>query len=346
MDQIQSVLVNQPCAWKRKDLLAQSDWIHRLDPEMAAELDFAVRSSQSAGTTATTVDVNNFPLGPKFRAALQVISNQLEHGVGIALLRGVDVARYSRPQLDLLYMGIGAHLGTAVPQSKDGELIGLVVDTGKRLGEARGTKTRDPLPFHTDRCDVTGLFCLHKAKQGGESYVISAAAIHNDMLERQPDLASTLYEHYYHRRTDWEAATTEQVYALPVFSMSDGHFATRFLRHFIKTAQEIEATPRITEQQIKALDALELYFHDEEFLVSMPFEVGDIQFLNNFVAYHSRAGYEDHEADAERRLLLRLWLSMPNSRPLIDDFAALYGRTGAGQLRGGVPVSREQGNAP
>jgi hypothetical protein len=240
--------------------------------------------------------------------------------------------------LRLIHAGLGSYIGRPVAQSKDGELIGTVVDTGKRLGEARGTKTRDPLPFHTDRCDVTGLFCLKKARQGGESYVISATAIHDALLQAQPELVEVLYQNYWHRRTDWEAGSSDEVYALPVYSSQGGRFATRYLRHFIKTAQDIASTPRLTPQQIAALDAVESYFFNEEFLVSMPFEVGDIQFLNNFVAYHSRAGYEDHEEESERRLLLRLWLSVPNSRPLIPEFAALYGATGAGAVRGGVPI--------
>jgi hypothetical protein len=90
------------------------------------------------------------------------IYNDLEHGMGIALVRGIPVQRYDRSQLDILYAGIASHLGHTRSQSREGELIGVVTDTGKRLGDkgSRGTKTKDPIPFHTDRTDIVGLFCL------------------------------------------------------------------------------------------------------------------------------------------------------------------------------------------
>jgi hypothetical protein len=45
-------------------------------------------------------------------------------------------------------------------------------------------------------------------------------------------------------------------------------------------------------------------------------EPGDIQLLNNHVIYHGRSAYEGAAGDSADRLLLRLWLAMPNSRAL------------------------------
>jgi hypothetical protein len=59
--------------------------------------------------------------------------------------------------------------------------------------------------------------------------------------------------------------------------------------------------------------------------------------LNNHMILHSRHAYEDHdEADLKRRLL-RLWLNVPNGRPLAPDYAD---RTNGGP-RGGMPVAPE-----
>jgi Taurine catabolism dioxygenase TauD, TfdA family len=333
--------VKHPCAWKRSDLLARDNWIHIIRETEANEINTALSIARSQGVTPETVNPENFPLF-QLKQTLNTISEELENGLGIALIRGINVDAYSRSDMDLLYAGIGSYLGTAVPQSRNGELIGLVTDTGKKLGEVRGTKTREMLPFHNDRSDVVGLLCLKKAKTGGESYVVSAAAIYNAMLHVHPDLCEALFEPYHHRRTDWEAQYAEDVYALPILSFKDGKFAARYLRYFINSAQELPTTSRISERQLNAINKLEEYFQDEEYFVSLPFEVGDIQFLNNFVAFHSRAGYEDFEEEFKRRLLLRLWLSVPNSRALIDDFSAIYGQTGAGQLRGGVQIEKNE----
>lgn len=333
---ISALRVEHPSAWTRASLMTDKTWVHRLDEANVKEIQDALRAARATGLTPATLCKDSFPL-PRVGTTLARIADELEVGRGIALLRGVPTD-FDRASLELLYAGIGAHLGTPVAQSREGELIGSVTDSGKRLGDARGSKTRDPLPFHTDRSDVVGLFCLRTAKSGGESYVISATALHNALLDEAPELCAALYQRFYHRRTDWEAEYSEPTYGLPVFSRTDGHFAVRYLRHFIRTAQDLPETPRLTGAQNAALDRIDALCADPTYFASMPFEVGDIQFLNNFVALHSRAGYEDDPDPEQRRLLLRLWLSVPNSRPLHPDFAALYGNTGAGQLRGGVPV--------
>jgi len=70
----------------------------------------------------------------------------------------------------------------------------------------------------------------------------------------------------------------------------------------------------------------------EDFLLHMDFRPGDIQLLNNHCTLHSRSGYEDHTDPDKRRLLLRLWLNIPNGRPLAPAFAD---RLNSGS-RGGV----------
>jgi Taurine catabolism dioxygenase TauD, TfdA family len=73
----------------------------------------------------------------------------------------------------------------------------------------------------------------------------------------------------------------------------------------------------------------------EELAIQMAFQPGDIQLLNNHVTYHGRTAYEDADMTHDR-LLLRLWLSMPNSRALPADFEALWGTIQPGALRGGI----------
>ncbi len=125
-----------------------------------------------------------------------------------------------------------------------------------------------------------------------------------------------------------------------MFTRHQGYFAARYLRHFIRTAQELPGTPRLTELQIEALDLIDSLCLSPELLVRIPFEPGDIQWVNNFVTLHGRAAFDDTEEPEQKRLLYRLWLSTPNSRPLAPDFSAIYGRTEAGALRGGAMPPR------
>ena len=73
-----------------------------------------------------------------------------------------------------------------------------------------------------------------------------------------------------------------------------------------------------------------------ELCLTHRFKPGDIQYLNNHILYHARTAYEDAPDGGGKRLLYRMWLSMPNSRPLPESHAVLFGDTAPGALRGGI----------
>jgi Taurine catabolism dioxygenase TauD, TfdA family len=59
------------------------------------------------------------------------------------------------------------------------------------------------------------------------------------------------------------------------------------------------------------------------------FQPGDIQLLNNAKILHAREAYVDHAGSAERRHLLRLWLTA-HAFASVED-----------ALRGGIPARRD-----
>ena len=67
-----------------------------------------------------------------------------------------------------------------------------------------------------------------------------------------------------------------------------------------------------------------------------------MQFVYNHGLLHDRTGFEDWPDPAQRRHLLRLWLSVPGDRPLPEIFASRFGSVEIGN-RGGIIV---QGTAP
>jgi hypothetical protein len=311
------------------------------------ELDAALRAVQRRNLGWRELRREDFPL-PRFGRTLAEISEALEHGRGLVLLRRIPVERYSEDELRILYWSLGLHLGTPRYQNAQGELIGDVRDENRLYGEVREidparagerrtsrnkARSAGPLRFHTDRTDVVTLLCVRPALRGGLSKVVSGPAVHNAILERRPDLHALLCAPYYHSR-EGEAGGRQRYYAMPIFGMRDGRFTSQYSRTFVENAQGIPGVPPLTAAQNEALDLWAAVC--EELCYGMEMRAGDLQLLNNHVVYHARTTYEDDPRPDHDRFLMRLWLSMPNSRALPAGFEALWGSIEPGALRGGI----------
>ena len=71
-----------------------------------------------------------------------------------------------------------------------------------------------------------------------------------------------------------------------------------------------------------------------ENMFCMNLEPGDLQILCNQTMLHSRTGFEDHEDEAKKRTLYRLWLARPDSRRLPQSWEVFYGTVEPGAVRG------------
>ena len=344
--------LSEPAAWLGADLTRSTDWIRPISPAAVRELDAALRGVQARGLAWRDITRADFPL-PGFGADLAAVSHELEHGPGLVLLRGLPVERYTEEELRHIYWGIGTHLGTPRFQNAHGELIGEVRDELRAYGAVNQpsvvqtagdpvtsrykARSSGPLRFHTDRADVVGLLCVRQARAGGVSKIVSSVAIHDAILARRPDLHALLCRDYYRTREGEEIGGNRRWYALPVFGVRDGRFTSQYSRTFVEAAQRIEGIPKLTAAQDEALDLLAEVC--DEHAYEMELGAGDIQLLNNHVVYHGRTAYEDAEGPGRDRLLLRLWLAPPNSRPLPDGFETLWGSIRGGAVRGGIAQS-------
>lgn len=336
-----------PMVWHGRELARSTDWIRRLSPGAVEEIDAALRGVQARGLDWRDVRKKDFPL-PGLSAELAQVNRDLEWGRGLVLLRGLPVERYGEDELRAIWWGLGCHLGTAVHQNAHGELIGEVRDEIRLYGEvvqpavpkSEGVTSRakarsaGPLRWHTDRCDVVGLLCVRSARRGGTSRVVSVPAVSNAILARRPDLHALLCSDYHRSRQGEEAGGEGSVYAMPIFAMRQGKFTTQYSRTFVEAAQKIPTVPRLSPAQDEALDLLAAVC--DELAYEMELAPGDIQLLNNHVIYHGRTAYEDAAEPGRDRLLLRLWLAPPNSRPLPEGFEALWGSIKGGTVRGGI----------
>lgn len=326
-----------PAAWCGNELFEREDWLYTLDNAEVAELESAVNGAAALGRSLDTITREDFVL-PTFGRVLARIQNSLERGSGASMLRGLPIERFSGERARLLFWGLARHIGTPVSQSANGDRIFSVRDErfGADDSRTRGPNTRKKLSFHTDRCDVIAFLCRCQAKSGGENFVVSSASLFNAMLSRRPELVSVLRQPFAYKRHNVDGGNELPFCEQPIFSMFEGHFAANFLRVLIERADADPNLPNLTSIQREAMDTLEELAEDPALHVTFRQEPGDILFLNNWVTLHRRAEFVDHEDLERRRHLLRIWLSVPNSRPLDPSFAANYGATGAGEIRGGM----------
>ena len=329
-----------PAAWLGKDLEDDESWIRVFSLEEIEEIETAMRAVQSTGAPIEDIGREQFPL-PSLETSFAQIRADLEGGRGFVLLRGLPLRRYTFEEAKLIYWGLGTHVGHGVSQNGDGDLIGHIRVVEEVLNDPhkRGYMKPNRASYHTDTSDVVGLMCWRKAKRGGESFVASAMTVHNLMLEECPDLLEELYEPFYHDIKNEEQPNQAPYYKLPVFSWKEGLISTRWSRSRIRTGQRFDDVPRLTEKQLEAFKALDDTVEREGVALAMDFQVGDIQFVNNYVCLHSRNAYEDYHLESEKRYLLRLWLSQHDGRELPESFLDVYhGNIEPNTPRGGIPA--------
>ncbi|WP_434106121.1 TauD/TfdA family dioxygenase [Paraburkholderia caffeinilytica] len=323
--------------WRPKTLQTD-DWCIDLTALQAAEVRQALAHVRQTGKSFDDLTSADFPL-PTLASILAGLREQLENGIGFRLVRNFPTDGLGKEDLRMIFWGLGKHLGTAVTQSARGDLIGDVRDLhlNAASGKMRAYTSNLSQSFHTDSCDVAALFVLRQGISGGDSHVVSAVAIHNEMLRVRPDLVETLYQPFYWSWQDQEAPGELPYYQQPVFCVHDGIFACRVIGAHIHSAQAFPEVPRLTPAQVEALDMIQALSASPEFQMTFRMCPGDLEILNNHVVLHGRTRFEDGTTEETTRHLLRMWLSVPDSRALSPLMGTIYRDLTPGVVRGGFP---------
>jgi hypothetical protein len=257
------------------------------------------------------INPETFPL-PNLGKFFRGLGRELLHGSGFLLLRGLPREHYSLDDMGLIYYGLGVQLGRPVAQSYQGELLGNVIDVSDVEAQARGYHAGGGQRMHSDNCDVVSLMCVRAARSGGISRIVSAAAVHNTLLETRPDLLEALYGDWVFRRMELDAqfGTGPLTKRVAVFSRASGQLTCNVSGSYpYRAVQAGDAV--MTPTQIEALDEMARIAASPELYLDMSIGEGDIQFLNNRTILHGRTDYQDPPEIATRRHMLRLWLQMP-----------------------------------
>jgi len=281
----------------------------------------------------------DFPLPSVSSDALKRAFATTQGRWGLCLVKGFPVQRWTEEETRLAYWGMGLHVGVARTQNRASQFMNDVRDEGGtyRVKNGRGYNTNSELDFHIDSCDVVGLLCRRTAKSGGQSKIASSIALRDEIQKLRPDLIPVLQRPFYHSYQGAQASWLPPFYKIPVLGSHPEYFSLRSNRKTMTAAQnEFPEVPRFTPEQVQALDLMDALLSDSKLCYSMELEPGDLQLLNNYVVIHARTNFEDHEEHDAKRHLLRLWLAIPQSQPLPDDWEEYYSDVRAGAVRGGL----------
>ncbi len=338
--------VGGPGVWYGSALKNSTEWMYPLSDAERSEMIDAMRRARARKDGIGKMTKADFQM-PSFGDTLEDLRREALHGRGFVLLRNFPVDEFSFEEIATMYWAFGTYMGSARSQNARGHLLGHVTDITDRYDDPsrRGYLSNRHLLYHSDSVDMVSLLCLHQAKSGGLSTIVSSYTIHDEMWKRRPDLAQVLYGPVPRNRRKEIPEGKGPWYDLPVFNYCDGRLVISFLRQFIDEAQDHPDVGPFDPLLVEALDMLTDLANDPELFLSMDFEPGDIQLIHNHQILHNRTAYEDWPEPERRRYLLRLWLSPPDGLALPGAFAERYGSVAVGD-RGGVVVPGMETQVP
>ena len=248
------------------------------------------------------------------------IKHALDDGRGIVVVRGFPVGQWAAEDVELMYWGLGCHLGTVASQSVLGDRLGHVTDVSDVDPNARAYRNRRELSLHNDFGNYHGMLSLSVALRGGESRFASYLAVHNAMLAEAPHHLPRLYCGYplYRLGEEAEGELPYTPHRVPVYSVCRGWLSCRYMRGFIEAGATLRGRP-LEAPDVAALDCLDLVAHREEEMVEFLLEPGEAAFYNNLIVMHARAAFENGPSADSRRHLLRLWIYADGARPVVPE---------------------------
>ncbi|WP_421995493.1 TauD/TfdA family dioxygenase [Reyranella sp.] len=334
-------------AWYGPAMARRDDWLMPLDAAEIAEVDAATRALAAREADIAAITARDFPLptlGPKLRGRVR---EEVLGGRGFLLLRGLPVERWSTRESATAFFGLGAHLGSARSQNGKGHVLGHVQDLGLDVHDpnVRIYQTNERQTYHTDSCDIVALLCLKTAQSGGLSALVSSTTIYNEMRRRRPDLLALLFQPLATDRRGEVPDGQKPYFEIPVFNWHQGYLTAIYQRQYIDSAQRFPDAPRLSAQQVEALDLFDSLANDPALHLFMEFKPGDVQLVHNHTLLHDRTSFVDWPEPERRRHLLRLWLAAEGARPLPPAFAQRYGTVTVGD-RGGIVVRGTRKHAP
>ncbi len=287
------------------------DLVYSLTEAEVLELQHAVDTALNSGKPARDLIKEDFPL-PTLTEHVHLWQQQLIQGLGFQVIRGVPVANWSLQQAEIFFWCFGLHFGRPGEQNPEGHLLGHVTDLGVQATDAtaRLYKTAANIEYHCDAADVVGLLCLKKAKSGGHSRIVSSISVFNALIAQQPELAARLFEPVQLDIRDKGIDEAGSSVAVQPCCYAGGTLRTFYHADYFRSVTRHADVAPLTHLERSLFDTYERIANDPAFYLDMDLKPGDIQLLSNHSNLHARTEYEDFPVAAEKRHLLRLWISL------------------------------------
>lgn len=323
--------VSDASVWTGADLEADRSWEYVLSDTHRAELDAALAAAKGKGLGIPDLTKADFPL-PSLAPALSGVAEDLRDGRGFAMLRRFPVDGYEYDDIALMYWGLCSHIGTGITQNSEAGFIHYVTDGKLRPQQGkRGVGFPKESRLHVDLMDIVTLLCVRQAPDDPPSRIGSSTAIYNRVLAERPEALPRLFEGFQWGRMEEHGATETPAsgYKVPFFSEKNGFISCQYNRAWIENGDKLRGET-MSEEDSELLDYVDSVARDVCF--EFPFHAGDVQFCSNYTVLHGRAAHEVVPEEDRKRVLMRIWLDMPNFRPFSDEAVIRYGIGRHGQL--------------
>ncbi|MBR0651711.1 TauD/TfdA family dioxygenase [Roseomonas terrae] len=285
--------------WAAADLTT-ADWMVPVGTEEAAELEAALTAAQAAAPV---------PALTRLAPILADVTTRLDTGRGFCLLRGLPFDRHGAAAAEAALLALGTHLGSP--------LNGTQPVVHRLTGPApAGSTVRSGLPlFHIEACDAIALLCLANGPEAPPHVLVSAGAVHNEVMRRDRAALAELYE---------PAPLIENGETVPraVFTLTEGAFAARYTRHAVEQASSTPqpGAPPLAAGLRPAFDLLDKVCAEPSLMLKLELRSGDLLLFNPHLVWKLRTLVEtDAEAPEAAQEFRRLRITMQHSRRTVAE---------------------------
>jgi len=286
-----------PAVWTAADLTA-ADWMIPVGTEEAAELEAALTAAQ---------DAQRDPPLQRLAPVLTDVVARLDTGRGFCMLRGLPFDRHGAVAAEATLLALSAQLGK--------RLSGEGAPVARLTGPAPSGASSGPPRFHIEACDAIALLCLANAPDSPPHVMISAGAVHNEVMRRD---RAALAELYTPAPLIEDGAMAERA----VFTMTGGAFAARYTRHAVEAAAASPqpGAPPPAAGLRPAFELLDAVCAEPALMLKLEPRPGDLLLFNPHLVWKRSTLVETApdapEAPQEFR---RVRITMANSRRMVAE---------------------------